>query len=968
MGWLSSKPVYAILLLVFVLLAISPYRSQLESRYEVEDFFPEDTEIRAQFDSYRSIFGRDDRLAVMLIESDETFAKRDFQRLLALESSVSSLPQVEDVYSPATTQIVLRDENHQLKLSPAFTNRDFALPEDEFAQRVALVLERFSQRPYAGNVFSKDGKIAIFSILLHDDHLDHASRLSLVRSLQQEQRILERQGYHVRLSGYPIHRVFLSQEVSNDSKQVLPWVLGLLAVVLFVVFRSFVAVIAPLLVASVSVWATVCTMSAFGVPTNILSPALFILVILISLSDSIHLISLYRETNDVTKTVRSLMWPCFLTSATTAAVFAGLLLTGIPMIEDMGIGVAIGVLIAYVVAFLLIPPLLRLDRKPTVGTAGVSQILDSLQRNVVRHPRRYLLGIGAFFLLSAVFATNIKINSPLLSDLRQDHFIFETHRLIEQRIGGVIPVDLVIQAQASELYSQEMMEKLSRITDRLAEKEEIVTLSSPIDMLYQLQPFLPDVPDSEITSLLPMALLLAEPQFKNWVNIDADTIRISMRINNLDTPQSIRLFEEIDELVSQELDGNYHLTGQGYIGQKVNQAIVFHYRDSFIVGLFVVGLILLIAFRNVRYLIAIVLANLFPMVAICGVMGLLGIDLRYTSALALTVAFGLVVDDSIHMIAQLHANRGRKDPLGQTVRSAGVGVVWTSVVVGIGFLALLGSRFSPNQVLGLLLALAAVFAIVGDLILLPALLAVYKRNNLVSVLFPVHKLDEETKKQLFCIFQTCYDGTAWEQFHRDLMNKQWILLLRQGGVFDIKGFSTIRVLNHGKGHTKCRLLYSGDTVVLPAFWGQKSLQIGFSKFVMRLRFRTFGVPLYWLLTSKGYKTYLLMTNYFPYCWPRHDVDLPDDKKRLITSIGSTLYAEKFDTKTGVIAAGQDYVKQDVVPLTEQSLGNPHLRYFVSANPNYANGDELLCLALIRRREPFLLLFQSIQKSIFGRAR
>jgi predicted RND superfamily exporter protein len=109
------------------------------------------------------------------------------------------------------------------------------------------------------------------------------------------------------------------------------------------------------------------------------------------------------------------------------------------------------------------------------------------------------------------------------------------------------------------------------------------------------------------------------------------------------------------------------------------------------------------------------------LVVVVGVMGFAGIELRYTSALAITVVFGLAVDDTIHVLSEMRANRASPDPMGAALACAGSGVLWTSVALAGSFGVLLASDFLPNRVLGGLLALAAGAAVLADLVMLPAI-------------------------------------------------------------------------------------------------------------------------------------------------------------------------------------------------------------------------------------------------------
>ena len=166
------------------------------------------------------------------------------------------------------------------------------------------------------------------------------------------------------------------------------------------------------------------------------------------------------------------------------------------------------------------------------------------------------------------------------------------------------------------------------------------------------------------------------------------------------------------------------LTGQGYLAQLANRDIVSHFRASFLVAALGIALVLLVVARDPRLALATLLPNVLPVVVVAGAMGLTGIDLRYTSALVLAVVFGVATDDTIHFVARLRRLRERAPgtALRDTCRSAGPGLILTSLVLGAGFSVLALSSFLPLRVMGGLLLLTAFAALAADLVLLPALL------------------------------------------------------------------------------------------------------------------------------------------------------------------------------------------------------------------------------------------------------
>lgn len=212
----------------------------------------------------------------------------------------------------------------------------------------------------------------------------------------------------------------------------------------------------------------------------------------------------------------------------------------------------------------------------------------------------------------------------------------------------------------------------------------------------------------------------------------------------------------------------------------------------------------------------------------------------------------------------------------------------------------------------------------------------------------VGSLSREAVSDMFALFERVYEHTERARFEADLREKHDVVLLEERG--RLAGFSTLQVLT---SFERGLVVYSGDTVIDPAFWGQKTLQVAFLEYILRLQVRHPLRRVYWLLTTKGYKTYLLLANYFPKAWPRVDAPTPPDVRAFMDRLGREKYGDSYDAAQGVVRLGdvRDRVREGVADPRPVDLHNPHIRFFTEVNPTWRSGDELLCLAHIRRRDP-----------------
>ena len=213
-------------------------------------------------------------------------------------------------------------------------------------------------------------------------------------------------------------------------------------------------------------------------------------------------------------------------------------------------------------------------------------------------------------------------------------------------------------------------------------------------------------------------------------------------------------------------------------------------------------------------------------------------------------------------------------------------------------------------------------------------------------------LDRATRDAAFALFRAHYDGAERARFERDLDEKQRVILLRDRATGALRGFSTVLHRSIRVGGRTATMVFSGDTVIDRSCWGQTALHSAFAAMLFRLKLRHPLRPLYWFLISKGWRTYLLMANYFPRAVPRWDRAEPPELRAALDALAAERFGAEYDAAAGVVryATAHERVRDGLVPLDGAVLANPHVRFFVERNPGHARGEELACLAEVRLRD------------------
>ncbi|HZF08706.1 MAG TPA: hypothetical protein VFE33_07960 [Thermoanaerobaculia bacterium] len=186
-----------------------------------------------------------------------------------------------------------------------------------------------------------------------------------------------------------------------------------------------------------------------------------------------------------------------------------------------------------------------------------------------------------------------------------------------------------------------------------------------------------------------------------------------------------------------------------------------------------------------------------------------------------------------------------------------------------------------------------------------------------------------------------------ERFERDLAQKDRVILLEDAATGTLQGFTSLLLYETEAAGRRLSVVYSGDTVVRPAFWGTPELP--------RAWFRTISTwtdglrqPLYWLLITSGYRTYRFLPVFFREFYPCHDRPTPALEQALLDQLATERFGLEFDRERGIVrfAEGATPLRAGAGEATSGRRKDPHVDFFFRRNPGQERGDELVCLARI----------------------
>jgi GNAT acetyltransferase-like protein len=204
------------------------------------------------------------------------------------------------------------------------------------------------------------------------------------------------------------------------------------------------------------------------------------------------------------------------------------------------------------------------------------------------------------------------------------------------------------------------------------------------------------------------------------------------------------------------------------------------------------------------------------------------------------------------------------------------------------------------------------------------------------------ELTHDDLAEMYALLATYFDGVTPAQFNRDIAQKNWIVSIERGG--QLVGFSTILAYETRFEGEEISVIYSGDTIVAPEAWSTAALPNAWIECVAMLRSIYPRGPYIWLLLTSGFRTYRFLPVFWREFFPRHELVTPARQSRLIHHLAMERFGSLYDADAGLVRFDQPHrLRGGLAKIPSGRIEDPNVAFFVSRNPRYADGDELVCL-------------------------
>lgn len=723
--------------------------------HDFEKFFPQDDPELDRYLAFRERFGHDNEFVLFGLEHQPSVFDRDW--LKQVDRSAGDLTALTDV-----RQVNSLTRLNETRVTPGgvFTFPWLRLEEDSTLAADQL---RIMADPLARNFINPSGD-ALLLVMNTEQNLSKARSDSLLARIE---RTIAASGLeNVRIAGRIHGQHYYIERMTHELVTFFLASLAMLVLFLIIAFRTGWGVGAPIAVVGLTVLWQVALMTALGKPLSILTMLLPTILFVVGMSDAVHIIERYiealreglRKERALAVTFDETGLSTFITMLSTAIGYATLAMSGIQPMREFGIYTAFGVFLAYALAFTLLPAVLLLVPTPVPAERQVraslwDRTVHDLLRLVLRRRRTVMLTAIAITALCAVFIPRIKVNNFLLEDLPDSDPQKQGFLWFEKSFGGVRPFDLEVTMAdtARTIWDPEVLHQIAAVQDHVEQVYGIHHIASPVSLLRAANKAmnggdsafhqLPEDPAETKRLARNVRAFAGTEALAGLVSADGRVARISGRM--IDEGGAVHRVKntELEGFIAQHTNPSvvrFNQTGMAFLIDRNNETLSRQMILSLALSFLLIAAIMTALFRDLRLVIIALIPNVVPMVFIAGLMGLVGIDLKVSTAIIFSNAFGIAVDDTIHLLGKLRIelSKGKSLPyaMKRTYLSGGKAVIVMSLMLCAGFITLIASDFASVYYMGLLISITLGVALLSELFLLPLLVLYFLGKRKVRVI------------------------------------------------------------------------------------------------------------------------------------------------------------------------------------------------------------------------------------------
>jgi len=734
---LTRRPWLVLILLVLATVPFLLGAMRVEVANPLEGWFVRGDPVLDDYRAFVERFGNDEVVLVAVHSPDGVFAAETLRAVESAGNALQKVDHISSVLSIPTVRVV------EFGMAGPYTESLGALYPIETTDS-AVIRERLRADAVSWeSLVSEDERTTlIYAVpeVLEDDSVRTAILAEIRETLARE---FEGTRLEYRMAGSGVVFDAINEASTQDLSRVLLPAAIVTTILLFFALRSVLKVVIALAAAGLGTTWAVGLFGLVGVPINLVTTTVPTIVAVISMANAIHLLRDKPPEGDVSAGsffFSPVVRACFFSALTSAAAFVALTASDIQVLRELGGFTAAGILASFVVSVLVCFPLTRFlsRRGGGVKHERVGNWLAGVGEGIIRRRAVVFAVVGVAAVAALIGCFRLRIDTYSLGFLPEAHPVRQDSEWIEEHWGYYWPIVFEISASEGDFDEPGMIGNLAKFQATLAEHPDVGRTQALPDLFRPgVEGAPPAVPDDEVAvrqRIEGLRALLGPATMEPFVDAGRAQAFVSGTVRMQNAASLSELIDEATRTGEEIFGSRATVKAAGYLPLYVK--LTRYLGTSFVKSLpLVVGLnfiLLLILLRSFKWAALATPSNVLPIFLLLGAMGWMGVRLDVATVSIACVAFGILVDDTIHLMVHsqlgIRAGLSRREAVLAALRHGGSAITWTTVVLVGGFGMFLLAQVVPVRYFGSLLSSTLLVGLVCDIMLVTAIVSMRSRD------------------------------------------------------------------------------------------------------------------------------------------------------------------------------------------------------------------------------------------------
>jgi uncharacterized protein len=746
-------------ILIIVILSVFTSYMAFEAKdvklsYGNSSILSKDDSVLVEYQKFKSQYGEDGNVLMIGVKNPDIFKLKQFAAWYDLGNSIRMIDGVEDVISMTRGLNLVKNEvTHQFDYFPLVEHRPTTQWEVDSLKNTILALKF-----YEGMLYNSKTSSALMAITLDKNKLNNNSRIALVANIVEAAKTYGIQNkLEIHFSGMPYIRTMTMKKVKDEIFLFIMMSMAIAAVIMYMFFKSMKVVLSSLLIVAISIIWVLGSTAFLNFKISILIGVIPSLIVIIAIENCIYILNKYHweyrshknKIRALIRVIQRIGFASLMTNAATALGFAAFILIDNQVLREFGIITSLSIMLEYLLCITLLPIIFSFIDPPS--TKHVKHLDSNFFGTIINkiiymisYRRNLIYGIaGGLFLVGILGISMMKTSGKIVDDFQANDPIYIDLKFFENNFGGVMPFEISVDTKKKNgVMVGSTIDKINELQKMINTYPEFSKPLSIAELFkFSKQAYfggdssMYTIPNNVEKGFIMGYLPKNQNGKKNnllysFLDSTKRYTRISFQMADIGTRHMDSLMAKIHPRIDSIFSPakyNVSVTGNSVVFARGTNFLIRNLFESVIIAIIMISLLMALLFSSFRMILVSMIPNIIPLLITAAIMGFTGIPIKPSTIIVFSIALGISVDNAIQYLSRYRhelkvTNGAIKQSAISALHEAGFSMIYTSIVLVLGFSVFITSGFGGTQALGVLISTTLLIAMFFNIMVLPSLL------------------------------------------------------------------------------------------------------------------------------------------------------------------------------------------------------------------------------------------------------